>query len=284
MENQGWIKFYRSILQKGYYRNSKYVHLWVHLLLKVNHKENEFMFDGGIIKAKAGQVLTGRKQLALETGISETTIERILDLFEKEGQIGQQKNNKFRLITVINWKDFQENGQQTDNKRTTNGQQTDTNNNVKNDKKEKNTIATEAAEVIPDLLISTRRDIQIIGQFAKAQGVVFTSKEHQGEVIKRNLKAAKALIPYPDEKIIATMAYLEKVDYISKWTLETVGKYIDTPEIDKPLPPEQEIKNLIKEMAETHGWDEAKEYAMSKWSTLCQDRKVDFNQYIKYFV
>jgi hypothetical protein len=125
----GWVCLHRKFLEKGYFSKSQYVHLWVYLLLIANHKDKEFMWNGEIKLIKSGQILTGRKSLSIETGISETTIERILNLFEKEQQIGQQKTTKYRLITILNWKEYQ----QTDNKRTTNGQQTDTNNNDNND-------------------------------------------------------------------------------------------------------------------------------------------------------
>jgi hypothetical protein len=147
MIDTGWVKVYRKITDKGYYKKSQYVHLWLHLLLKASHNEKEFMWNGKIEKLLPGQFVTGRKQLSFETGISETTIERILDLLETEQQIGQQKTNKYRLLTVLNWNEYQttgqQNGQPADNKRTTDGQQADTFKNIKNDKnvriKEKNT-------------------------------------------------------------------------------------------------------------------------------------------------
>ena len=83
------------------------------------------MWNNNTIIVKEGQFITGRKELSKVTGIPETTIERILEYLEKEHQIGQQKTTKYRLITVVNWKEYQI----KDNKRTTNGQQTDTNKN-----------------------------------------------------------------------------------------------------------------------------------------------------------
>lgn len=110
-------------MQKGYYTHSAYVHLWVHILLSASHEEAEFMWNKKIEKLLPGQFLTGRRKLALATGIPETTIEDVLSMFEREGQIRQQKNNKFRLITVLNWKSYQDHPttkrQQSDNKATT---------------------------------------------------------------------------------------------------------------------------------------------------------------------
>ena len=141
MANLGYIYLYRKLKEKGYYKKSQYIHLWIHLLLTANHTENNFLWNGKEQLLKKGQLITGRIQLEQETGIKQTTIERILDLLEKEGQIGQQKNNKFRVISILNWNKYQINKYKTDNKRTTNGQQTDNKrtqtSNVKNDKNDK---------------------------------------------------------------------------------------------------------------------------------------------------
>jgi len=158
MEN-GWIKLHRQLKNKGYWKKSAYVHLWVHLLLSVNHKPKEFMWNGQIIMVKEGQMITGRKQLSEETGISQTSIERILKMLENEHQIGQQKTTKYRLITIVNWGSHQKVDSTLDNKRTTSGQQADTNKNVKNVKnvkKDKNvkkgTIGEPISQEIPDLI------------------------------------------------------------------------------------------------------------------------------------
>lgn len=81
-------------------------------------------------------------------------------------------------------------------------------------------------ELIPDLLLDKKKHVQIIGVFAKFKGISFDSKEHQREFIKRNTRAAVGLVPYPNERIIQVMAWLEQnADF--KWTVESIGKYID---------------------------------------------------------
>jgi hypothetical protein len=135
LEKIGYIKIHRCLLDNPISKKPNYAWLWIVLLLKANHKPNKFMWNNEIIIIREGQLITGRKQLAIETGISESSVDRILNFFENEHQIEQQKTNKFRLITVINWKDYQQNNIKTNNKRTTNEQQVDTNKNDKNDKK-----------------------------------------------------------------------------------------------------------------------------------------------------
>lgn len=132
---QGWIKIHRKMTEKGYYHDSEYVHLWLHLLLSANHEYREFMWNGEMMKLQPGQLITGRKALSKETGIDENKIERALKTFESEQQIEQQKTNRFRLITVKKWSRYQMTEQQIEqpvnNKRTTSEQPVNTNKNVR---------------------------------------------------------------------------------------------------------------------------------------------------------
>lgn len=84
----------------------------------------------------------------------------------------------------------------------------------------------ESLEIILDLLKDKQRHIQIIGLFARAKNIIFASREQQLSYIRRNLKSAQNLKAYKPERIAEVMKYLiDNADF--KWTLETVGKYID---------------------------------------------------------
>lgn len=133
--NNGWIKLHRSIRDKGYYQDSQYVHLWLHLMLLASHDETEFLWNGKIVKLKGGQFVTGRQKMAKETGINEYKIERILKCFETEQQIAQQKTSKYRLITILNWDKYQKLHNDLHDERTTTAQPLHT---FKNYKKVKN--------------------------------------------------------------------------------------------------------------------------------------------------
>jgi len=237
--NSGYIRLWRKIKNKGWYKNSKFVHLWVHILIKANHSPIEFMWNGKIVVIKAGQFITGRKELSRETGISESSIERILKTFENEHQIEQQKTTKFRLITIIKWEDYQwngqQNGQQVDNKWTTSGQQVDTNNNDNNDNNDNNIDTNVSSEQssrwdfqkeLEKLKTSKRRDLQIIHLYWLFKGFQFDNKEKFQRALKRDLRAAGNLKGYSDAEIENTMNWLFEKTNI-KFTLETVHKFID---------------------------------------------------------
>lgn len=124
----GWIKLHRKFCEKAFYsKDSEKVHLWVHLLMSANHAGKEELLGGKPFFCVSGQFTTGRKQLSRETGISESKIERILTYFEKiEQQIEQQKTSTNRLISILNWGQYQQSEQQIEqrvnNDRTTSEQ------------------------------------------------------------------------------------------------------------------------------------------------------------------
>ncbi len=132
MDNGNWIKLNRKLLDNPLMKKPLYGWLWVILLLKANYEDKEFIWNNEKQICKRGQFITGRKQLSIESGISESQIERILNYFELDGQIEQQKTNKFRLILIKNYDKYQEVGQQKDNKRTTKGHNKEYNKNNKN--------------------------------------------------------------------------------------------------------------------------------------------------------
>jgi hypothetical protein len=150
--NSGWIKLHRKLLDNPMCNKPAWAWLWITLLLLANHDDDhKFIWDFKEITLKKGQFVTGRKVLSNQTGIPETTIERILDYLQNSGQIGQQKTTKYRLITIVKWNEYQE----VDNKRTTNGQQTDTFKNVRSKEyKNKNKTSDVPSQEVVELIES----------------------------------------------------------------------------------------------------------------------------------
>jgi hypothetical protein len=127
---KGFIRVYRSLAKKAWYKKSEYVHLWVHLFIKATRKDREDWFNGQPIILKPGQFITGRKKLQDETGINQSKIERILRVFKNDQQIEQVGGATSRLISILNWHLYQnveqQSEQQLNNGRTTDEQQVNT--------------------------------------------------------------------------------------------------------------------------------------------------------------
>lgn len=140
----GWIKLHRKTLDSKVFQNEKLLKTFVWCLLKASHKEYEFFHGRQKISLRPGQFITGRKKAGEELDMPSSTAWFYLNLLKADSTIDIKSNNKYSLITLINWGLYQSDGDNfnsnldsnLDNKRTTNGQQTDTYKNNKNDKKD----------------------------------------------------------------------------------------------------------------------------------------------------
>jgi hypothetical protein len=155
---QGWISLHRKILDNPIVcKNSDYFSVWCYLLLKATHKEREVLFKNEVITLKKGQLITGRKSIASKFNITESKVQRILKRLEIEQQIEQQTSTKNRLITVLNWEDYQESEQQIEqqvnNKRTTSEQQVNTNNSDNNNNNDNKDIKDNCHNKVGDAAV-----------------------------------------------------------------------------------------------------------------------------------
>ena len=122
MISGGYIKLHRKWIESpGLRGKTLHIALWVALLSLATHSARREWFGGKEIQLKPGEFITGRKYLSEITGLSQTSVERILRTFEIGHQIGQQKSNKNRLISIIKWAEYQKEDSTSDNRRTTDG-------------------------------------------------------------------------------------------------------------------------------------------------------------------
>jgi len=134
----GYIKLYRKLLDNPMFRNEKLLKVFIWCLLKASYNVIEQVVGLKTITLQPGQFVFGRQQAARELHMKEATLYRCIKWLEKEQIISIKSNNKFSVITVINWELYQlaesESNSKDDNKRTTKEQQMNTNNNIKNNK------------------------------------------------------------------------------------------------------------------------------------------------------
>lgn len=133
MKNQGWVKIYRQLMDTSFYRNSAVVHLFVHLLIMSNHTKHKFLLGGEEIEVDSGQLVTGRKTLSEQTGISVQTIRTCLSALKSTKVITILPTPNYSVITICNWKDYQGVTNQPTNHQPTINQPSTTYNKDKND-------------------------------------------------------------------------------------------------------------------------------------------------------
>ena len=127
----GFIKLDRCLLQKHIFSNEKLFKIWIWCLLRANHSPGEVLVGMQPIKIQPGQFMTGRHKAAEELGMKPSTVWKHLKWLEKNQSIVINSNNKYSVITVVNWEFYQLKKHKGNNKMTTKEQQKDTNKNVK---------------------------------------------------------------------------------------------------------------------------------------------------------
>ena len=132
MENKSYIKLFRKLLNSPIFENEKALKIWIWCLLKATHKEREQLVGQQIVKLKKGDFVFGRKQAAEELKMTESTIYKYIKLLEKLQMISIKSNNKFSVVSIEKWEDYQIEELKSNNKVATEEQQSNTNKNVKN--------------------------------------------------------------------------------------------------------------------------------------------------------
>lgn len=147
---EGWIKLYRELLGKTIWKNStgKQNAILATILLLANHEQNEWEWKGKKYYVKPGQFITSLSSIAKSSGkdVSIQNVRTALKRLEKLGFLTNESTNKSRLITIVNWEEYQGVNNEFNkgsNKHLTNDQQAPnkhltTNNNDNNEKNEKN--------------------------------------------------------------------------------------------------------------------------------------------------
>ena len=116
---EGWISLHRKFIDWEWYDDNNVVKLFIHCLLKANHKEKSW--KGVIIPI--GSFISGRKQLSIETKLSEQQIRTALYKLKSTNEITIKSTNLNSLISITNWNTYQKNNQ-NNNQRATNEQPT----------------------------------------------------------------------------------------------------------------------------------------------------------------
>jgi uncharacterized protein YcfL len=142
----GWIKIHRQIIDWEWYDEPNTFRVFLHLLLKANHKPKKYRG----ITIETGQIMTGQDLLASELKLTRSKIRLALSNLKTTNEITINSSRKGTIIQIVNYKNYQitESKQPKDSQRITkeqpnDSQRTTTNKNVNNIKNEKNEINIE---------------------------------------------------------------------------------------------------------------------------------------------
>jgi len=127
----GYIKLYRKIQSNDLWRKEtfNYASAWIDLLLSANWQDGHFYKRNIRHEQKRGQVAISIKGLADRWKWSQGKVKRFLDNLKTGEQIEYQTTNVTTIITILNYDQYQGDGDQTESqtesKRGTNGEQTE---------------------------------------------------------------------------------------------------------------------------------------------------------------
>jgi len=148
-DRKGYVKIDRNLLKNCVFDNEKLLKVWVWCLLKATHDKHKEKIGLQTIELQPGQFVTGRFAAAAELKMNPSTVWKYLKVLEKDQKCNIKSNNKFSVVTLVNWEFYQEikypHDSKSDNNVTTTYQQRDTN---KKDKKEKNEKKIHYAEFV----------------------------------------------------------------------------------------------------------------------------------------
>lgn len=100
----GFVVLHRSLLNWGWHSDPATGWLFVNLILLASHAPTEWRG----IKLDRGQLITGRKSLADQTGLSERQIRTALERLKSTGEVTIKTTNKYSLVTLVNYRKFQD--------------------------------------------------------------------------------------------------------------------------------------------------------------------------------
>ena len=268
----GFITLHRQILDWEWYRHPHTAFLFIHLLLSAKFADG--YFNG--MPIKRGQLVTSIPRLSTDTGLSVQQIKTALAHLRLTGEITDDANRQYRVITVVKYDDFQKLTDKTFNDQPTTNRQnlqrlTDNsfneqhyNNNINN----KNNVNKETIE-------------QYTGDF---DFDVFWN-EYPRKVDKQAaMKAWKKIKPDEPlmEKIISAVREWKHSD---QWTKEN-GQYIpypatwlnkrrweDIPEKKKPVEPSKPVMNSAANFEQRDYSDVPNEILSSLAAEIEQARK-----------
>lgn len=109
MAEQGWLKLHRKILAWEWFKDSNTLMVFIYLLCHAQWHDSRYMGH----EIKAGQLVTGRKKIAEDLGISEQSVRTSLNHLKSTNEITIKSTNKFSVVTIENWAVYQGDDEET---------------------------------------------------------------------------------------------------------------------------------------------------------------------------
>jgi hypothetical protein len=106
--HRGYIKLWRKIFDSGIQKEHTTFTMWIWILCNVTRKPLNYIARSQKIILNPGELIIGRKKLAMELRLSEQCVRTCLHHLESWGNITINSTNRFSILKVVNWESYQE--------------------------------------------------------------------------------------------------------------------------------------------------------------------------------
>lgn len=103
MLTNGHIQIYRQLKEWGWYKDVPTCKLWLHILLRANYKESQFMGN----EIPRGAFVTSLQGIADESGLTVKQVRTALGKLKKTGEITVESNRHYTVIAVCRYDEYQ---------------------------------------------------------------------------------------------------------------------------------------------------------------------------------
>jgi hypothetical protein len=103
MDNNGWIKIHRKLLEWEWADEPDMVALWIHLLLNANFEETKW--HG--MSIPRGAFLTTQSELCHKTGLSRRSLRTCLDRLKSTNEVTIETTKLYSIITICKYDSYQ---------------------------------------------------------------------------------------------------------------------------------------------------------------------------------
>lgn len=113
----GWIRLDRKIQDHFIWQDSGALKLWIYLLMAASLTDKTVSFNGTTIQIKRGQLVFGLNAVSQKLGLTMRASRKYIEWFLNDGMIDRQITNKYSIISITNFAEYQDCGKQTTSKR-----------------------------------------------------------------------------------------------------------------------------------------------------------------------
>ena len=116
-----WFKCFHKLRDSAVFKNSELLHVWIWCLLSAKYFKCSTIFYSGkrteSISLIPGQFVFGRKAAAKELNMTESGFYKRLKKLESMQNVILKSNNRYTVVTVLNWNMYQGSNYESDGNR-----------------------------------------------------------------------------------------------------------------------------------------------------------------------